>query len=343
MGRLLRSRLLDVPFLRRVAWLGLGVLALLAILEIGFRVYFKDHYGGHGPGGEEIWVEKFGNLNSLGHRDHEFGVPKPAGVFRILTIGDANTYGEGVESIDDLYTEVLEKMLNAAPALDQERGSLTYEVLNVSKIGWEIDDYLLAMRDPGLSYEPDLIIIGLYINDIEDRSYPRPIVRTLPEIIVRSTYWRLEGLLNRHSYFYWYTVAPHAQWKYKEFWFDFVSGYVDPESHHWARFVDFYERIFQLGRDENIPIVVAVLPYLVELNQSHPFISTYDRLAVMASDNGATAVNFFPIFEQYDVSTLRAGMTRWVPSEEAHAIIAEELYKSIKAHDLVSFPTQDPN
>jgi lysophospholipase L1-like esterase len=342
MGRLLRSPLLDAPLLRRVAWLGLAVLALVAILEIGFRAYFKDHYGGHGPGGEEVWVEKFGNPNSLGHRDHEFGVPKPPGVFRILTIGDANTYGEGVESIDDLYTEVLEKMLNATPALAQERGSRTYEVLNVSEIGWEVDDYLFAMRDPGLSYEPDLIIIGLYINDIEDRSYPRPIVRTLPQKIVRS-WWRLSVLLDTHSYLYWYTVTPHAQWKYKEFWFDFVSGYVDPESHHWTRFADFYERIFQLGREENVPIVVAVIPYLVELNQSHPFISTYDRVATMASDNGATAVNFFPIFEQYDVSKLRAGLTRWVPSEEAHAIIAEELYKSIKAHGLVSLPTQDPN
>jgi hypothetical protein len=342
MGRLLRSPLLDAPLLRRVAWLGLAVLALVAILEVGFRVYFKDHYGGHGPGGEGVWVEKFGNLNSLGHRDNEFGVQKPAGVFRILTIGDANTYGEGVESIDDLYTEVLEDMLNAESALAQERGSLIYEVLNVSKIGWEVDDYLLALRDPGLSYEPDLIIIGLYINDIEDRSYPRPIVRTLPQEMVRS-FWRLKVLLDRHCYLYWYTVTPHAQWKYKEFWFDFVGGYVDPESHHWIRFADFYERIFQLGRDENIPIVVAVLPYLVELNQSHPFISTYDRVAVMATDNGATAVNLFPIFERYDVSKLRAGLTRWVPSEEAHAIIAEALYESITAHDLVLLPTQVQN
>lgn len=315
---------------RRLVCAGGAALAVVILLELGLRVIFKDHYNGLGPPGLETWLEKFGSLNSLGHRDHEFSVAKSADVFRVLVVGDSYTFGEGVERIDDLYPEILERELNAHAAAG---GRPRYEVLNVSGVYWEVDDYLDAISDPGLSYGPDLIVVGMYINDIEDRSIPRPVIETLPERLV-NWHWRLQRLSHK-SYLYWYSVIPYSQRKHKEFWFDFVEGYVDPESSHWKRFEGYYASIVRLARRNGVPLVVAVFPYLVDLDDSHRFISTYERLADFARANGASAIDFFPVLREYDLSQLRAGMTRWLPSEVAHQIIAEELYRHLERHELV--------
>lgn len=102
------------------------------------------------------------NINSLGYRDYEFTTNKPEDTYRILAIGDSVTYGFGVE-IDETYVKVLEKLLN-------EKGYRKYSVINA---GWNSGDGLdteyLFLKREGLSLNPDMIIVGFFMeNDFRE-------------------------------------------------------------------------------------------------------------------------------------------------------------------------------
>lgn len=102
-------------------------------------------------------------VNKLGLRGAETSVEKPAGVFRILTLGDSFTMGKGVPD-GETYSVFLEALLNQAPG-----GSCkwpTFEVLNGG-----VDSYAPILSNIELqrdlaSLEPDLVIHSLDIGDL---------------------------------------------------------------------------------------------------------------------------------------------------------------------------------
>ncbi|MEK6826126.1 MAG: SGNH/GDSL hydrolase family protein [Nanoarchaeota archaeon] len=109
-------------------------------------------------------IEEFNvsiNINSLGFRDFEFTKEKPNNVYRILFLGDSNTFGWGVE-IENVFTEVLERKLN-----QNLNGS--FEVINA---GWakgnSPDNYYVYLKNKEFELDPDLIIVEFSIfNDFE--------------------------------------------------------------------------------------------------------------------------------------------------------------------------------
>lgn len=99
------------------------------------------------------------NTNSEGFRDVEHEVNKPAGVYRILVVGDSFTYGIGVEA-DETYPKVMERILNERRT---DKG-LEYEVFNLSApaIGTLQEIEIIKY---GLKYNPDLILLGMLVEN----------------------------------------------------------------------------------------------------------------------------------------------------------------------------------
>src|SRR3989338_3463081 len=62
--------------------------------------------------------------NSLGIRGEEITMPKPEGVFRIITLGGSTTYGSAVEDWREAYPAQMEK------ALKENYGYKNAEVIN---------------------------------------------------------------------------------------------------------------------------------------------------------------------------------------------------------------------
>lgn len=105
-------------------------------------------------------------VSSQGLRDVErAGYGKPAGVFRILLLGDS--YVEGLRvPLEQTFGKVLEAELNAsAPA------GLRYEVVNAGVSGWGTDQQLLWLRTEGAKYQPDLVLLAFFPgNDFQNIS-----------------------------------------------------------------------------------------------------------------------------------------------------------------------------
>ena len=101
------------------------------------------------------------SMDSLGYRDYDHPLHKPAGTFRILVLGDSFTFGVGVP-MEDTYPKVLEKMLNA------HKSSIRYEVINTGVPGYNTDQEYYYFVKEGISLEPDLVIVGFFgMNDVD--------------------------------------------------------------------------------------------------------------------------------------------------------------------------------
>lgn len=103
--------------------------------------------------------------NSVGMRaDREYTLEKPDGVFRIVGLGDSFTFGYGV-NVEDTYLARLERLL-------LESGT-NAEVINLGVAGLGTAEELRILQESGLQYDPDLVILGYYVNDLGDNTRSR--------------------------------------------------------------------------------------------------------------------------------------------------------------------------
>jgi lysophospholipase L1-like esterase len=99
--------------------------------------------------------------NALGFRDRRLPGPKAARTMRVVIVGDSFAQGYGVEETE-AFPWVLERILGVRDP--QHR----YEVINLGVQGACPLDYLANLRDVGLDYEPDLVVVALMANDVND-------------------------------------------------------------------------------------------------------------------------------------------------------------------------------
>ncbi|MDD5178219.1 MAG: SGNH/GDSL hydrolase family protein [Candidatus Nanoarchaeia archaeon] len=148
----------------------LTVLILLFLLEVFLRAlepkkdiftkYDENLVSVNIPNAEGYYCKsEFCNyieLNSKGLRDREYDYEKN-NKYRIVVLGDSMM--EGLEvSLNDSFQEILENSLGE-----------NYEVINFGVGGYSTDQEYLTLKEEGLKYNPDLVILAfLPINDVRD-------------------------------------------------------------------------------------------------------------------------------------------------------------------------------
>lgn len=127
-------------------------------------------------------------INSLGFRaTREYDLRKSPSTFRILVLGDSVTFGHG--ALHD-YPSLLEGMLK------QWQPETDWQVWNLAVPGYNTSQELAQLRELGPAYQPDLVIVGFYINDIIGNEPP-----ATPGMGRRAAS-RAMAFLQRH----WYSV-----------------------------------------------------------------------------------------------------------------------------------------
>jgi hypothetical protein len=136
------------------------------------------------------------SINSLGLRDREITIAKPAGVSRLLMLGDSFTEGDGVSAEQD-FSSQLQRSLDTAIT------SQRWQVINAGVGSYSpLLEYLYLTRE-GLRLAPDLVVLNFDLSDVyDDINYTRlarfdargfPIgVRSEPEQLASN---RVEGAL----------------------------------------------------------------------------------------------------------------------------------------------------
>jgi tetratricopeptide (TPR) repeat protein len=107
------------------------------------------------------------STNSRGWRGvREFSFQKPPGVKRIVLLGDSFTFGEEEED-EHIWSEVLCEALRK------------WEAINLGVHGYGTDQELLVLREEGVKYQPDIVVVGFFAenvlrNGLSFRDYAKP-------------------------------------------------------------------------------------------------------------------------------------------------------------------------
>jgi hypothetical protein len=101
--------------------------------------------------------------NALGFPGPLYDEIKPDSVYRIMVTGDAFESAEGVNT-SDAWPRLLENKLN-------EQSEFETQVLNFSITGWGPNQYASVIKDYAPGFNPDIIIIGFFVNEFFDVKY----------------------------------------------------------------------------------------------------------------------------------------------------------------------------
>lgn len=172
--------------MRALIAVGFGIVLAMLMLEIALRLLGlappaepvgnfwqmpQPDYGWyHIPNATGLSYDTFGEynvpvtINSHGLRDEEIPYEKPAGVFRILLLGDS--FAEGMRT--DL-AQTTAKVLQAR--LNEMAGAPRFQVVNAGVGAWGTDQQLLWLRNEGVKYDPDLVLVLFFTaNDFMNNS-----------------------------------------------------------------------------------------------------------------------------------------------------------------------------
>jgi hypothetical protein len=127
-------------------------------------------------------------INQLELRDErEYALDKSPRTFRILVLGDSVTFGHGSVGAHT-YPRLLEDQLRAW------RPDIDWQVWNAAVPGYNTSQELAHLLEVGPSYQPDLVIVGFFDNDLVDNrplAHPGPVARAATTLLAS---------LRRHVY-----------------------------------------------------------------------------------------------------------------------------------------------
>ncbi|MFA5033833.1 MAG: SGNH/GDSL hydrolase family protein [bacterium] len=104
------------------------------------------------------------HINSQRMRENkEYNYTKDKQSFRILGLGDSFTFGLWVNS-EDTYLKAMERMLNSNIKPKK------FEVINAGVPQYGTVEELIFLENEGKKFNPDLIIVGFYVNDVEENA-----------------------------------------------------------------------------------------------------------------------------------------------------------------------------
>jgi lysophospholipase L1-like esterase len=312
--------------------------------------------GGFAPGYVGVPVA----VNRLGLRDREIAVPKPAGTVRILGVGDSVTFGYGVP-LQDTYLKVLESRLGARAG-----GGARYEVVNAGVEECGLDAYLDAVRTLAPVLEPDLVLVGIVLNDIERygveaAAAPRP----RPPGLAR----RVHGALLRRSQLYFASERAARSLAYRFHVLDIAALYGSPLraltsddpalERAWESSLRVLADLVKLARARGLRLVLLVFPVEVQLDGAA--IERYRRdygvnvsaraldgepqrrLAAFAAAHDVPVIDLLPALRAAGGTDLylRAGPIRFDPvhpSPRGHRVVAEAIVDALVERRLLPDP-----
>lgn len=262
----------------------------------------------HIPNKTDVLYDVEIKTNSLGLRaNREYSLPKPKGIKRILFLGDSITLGWGV-AYDGSYPQVLESLLN-------KNSKIKFEAVNTAVGNYNAINELAALKK-FIYLEPDIIILGFYIDDIREIKYPS----------------RIGCFLKKNSYLYAFIMDKliNLRYKGKDYYGDYYLKLYNNE-----RFRNDLKRIIneiiEIANSKSIPLIFVNIPEFHRFDV-YPFlkINRFIEDEILSGEN-IKYINLLTTFQNQPIPSIKL----WVsaedhhPNAKAHKIIAKRIYEEL--------------
>jgi lysophospholipase L1-like esterase len=258
--------------------------------------------------------------NSAGFRGGERTLAKPPGVFRIAIVGDSIAMGMGVVEAET-YAARLER------ALSEAHPDRRFEVMNFGLSGLNAYAVVDRLQRLALPYDPDLVVYGYTLNDIEGPAYRRSVDFTFidPRTWAGSPVYLVRVLGPRLASLRELLWAPRGSYS-----FELDDNYFhNPEA--WQAVEDALDRVRDLAHERGICAVVFVHARLYWLSWLHPYHRHYEIVMQAARARGLAAIEAFPAFRGESAQSLWIGPLDPHPNARGHEILAGALFAGLEA------------
>jgi lysophospholipase L1-like esterase len=263
------------------------------------------------------------HINSQGLRGPEYQTEKPADTIRILSLGDSRTFGWGL-SDEETYSRRLERSLQAYVGQGKK-----VEVINAGVNAWSYSQMLVYLRDFGLRYQPDFVVLA------DANLWTQFSERNSPEF-VKKFMWRvqLKNILRR-SAIYHFVLEVELKKLYEPARNLFIP--IDPkqdalfkaqqQSDPDAVFREAIEGICQVARTNHVRPVLLCLPTLNDLTATGQVSNVLQMKRAAGAKFAAPVVDLTPDLRPY-------GKNIYLPADPLHftvqgnAIVAERLFET---------------
>lgn len=298
-----------------------GLLAALVVAEAAVRMLTpRQRIAGYAPVRTDRRERR--PINSRGYRDLERSIPRPAGVRRVVCLGDSFTWGVRV-LFDDAWPPRLERLLS------RDRGEV-WEAVNLGEPGFNSVQEAARLASQGFAYQPDVVVVAYVLNDSEDenaaearRAQAWIDARTAPPS-------RMRTLLDRSALVRTVRTRIFATLENRQRIEDFRSMYADGYP-GWIAGRQALHEMGGLCRAHGVPLVVAIFPLLGNpLDERYPFEDLHARVAQAAGEAGAKVVDLLPYYRGLDWRLLVVdGADDEHPNEVAYRIASQVIAKAV--------------
>ena len=302
-------------------WLKLTLAATsLAVVLIAFEVLVRIA----GPALEKpVWNYRpsawYLPEGSPDHRNGPYLPQKSPGTFRVIVVGDSFSYG-GKGQYYDAFPKKLEQTLNlnqAAPHV---------EVLNWGMPGYSTRDEVRLVKSALATYQADLVILQITLNDPELAVHRPPIPGFNP--ITRTV--NLRSPVFRYWKSFKFVVQRYYSYRLYQ---DFMNHYHEIFHDHrtWSAFSGAIRNIRKLSRKSGVPVFAVIFPLFSHpADDRYPFAEYHSMIGEQLQKNEIPFVDLRGTFAQIPPSYLVVSPGHdQHPNEIAHRLAADRLLQSL--------------
>jgi lysophospholipase L1-like esterase len=252
------------------------------------------------------------SISSQGLRDRDYSLEKPAGVVRVLMLGDSLTFGWGAP-VDGTTAKALERLLNAGG------GNRRYEVVNTGVGNTNTAMQTAYFIDKGQAFDPDVVILNYFINDAEETPVKKDNWLTDWSYAAVFLAGRLD-ILER-------TYFGKADWQqyYRDLYRSDAAG--------WTAAQRSFDALADFCAETDVELMVVNYPELHELDP-YPFADITEEVRALAVERNLPFLDLLPAIRGEEPESL------WVTPTDSHpnAKAAELFAQAIAAKLRESYP-----
>jgi lysophospholipase L1-like esterase len=269
--------------------------------------------------------DKSVRTNSIGIRDSDYLLEHSPDVFRVLALGDSQTFGNGLELVDT-WPKQLEEIL-------RKSCEKRIEVINGGIPGTDTWQHEIINQRLQEAYSPDLLILAFYVNDVVNSFIPMPphedpnnniavrtvylLKRSVLLLSLRSAISNIRQLFN-----------PSQEFLQQQ---SLLMGKTDPAiMERWAQ-VD--KSLAAMKNTSNADLIIFALPRRDQVRGQMPWEGYYGQIKYIADRNGIKIISMLePLMKLYG----QYGDELFIPwdghnTKIANHVIAEEAAAAVLA------------
>ncbi len=247
----------------------------------------------------------------------DFNQPKKINTTRIAVIGDSIAFGQGIENINDRFSNLLESKLISH--------HYPVEIYNFSRPGADFSQHQEYLNLILAQSNFDLVIWQIFPNDIGGP--PSPHAKKYKEQVLKRQKNPLFKNLITNSFafnYYYYRLSAFYSQDLNSHLDYQISLYEHPKI--WPEAQEQITLITNQLKTHQLPVVVILFPYNNLIKDNYPTI-IHDQITKTFESHKIPVIDLLDSFSHYSPEQLIAHRFDFHPSKLAHQIAANKLFE----------------